>query len=252
MKAGEGRSLGHGSDSSDEDGGSGPKGLETIVDDEDGEPKEQRPGRSSTATRPRGNISRKQSTQSLAGRSAKQAARSSSVNKEKSGTPSSALTGKSADSQSPTEISQAAYFSLNSLPQVVADIPGTATLSEDVRFFLAYHHDHVTYNHYFLKQAATGFIQKSIIEYAMEYEPLLYALVGFSAYHYTLKQPRGKLHTFLRYYNRSVSLLRKSLQAGARHSRGMLMTILQLATFEVGLKVSLILLLIYSNLTLES
>lgn len=187
----------------------------------------------SGAAKRRGNISRKQSTQSLTGKSAKQIARSPSTNKEKSDPPSSGIAGTISGSLSPTELAQANWSSLNSLPQEIADIPGTAALSEDVRFFLAYHHTHVTYNHYFLKSVSEQFVQKSLIEYAMKYEPLLYAVIGFSAYHYTIRQPSGKLHTFLRYYNKSVSLLRKSLQAGDQHSRGMLMTILQLATFEV-------------------
>lgn len=229
LKAGESRSYGQGSDSSDDNEEHSPRGLETIVDDAEGESKEQRHARSSATGKPRGNISRKQSTQSLAGKSAKQTARSLTANKAKGDSPSSGLVSATADSQSPIET----YLGSASFPQAIADIPGTAALSEDVRFFLAYHHDHITYNHYFLKPFSERFVQKSIIEYAMKYEPLLYAMVGFSAYHYTIRQPSGKLHTFLRYYNKSVSLLRKSLQAGDQHSRGMLMTILQLATFEV-------------------
>lgn len=181
----------------------------------------------------KGNISRKHSTQSLTGKSAKQTSRTPPVNKEKAGSPSSGFAGSTPGSQSSSEPTQGNYSSLNSLPQEIAWIPGTTALSEDVRFFLAYHHKHVTYNHYFLKPYSEPFVQRSLIEYAMKYEPLLYAVIGFSAYHYTIRQPAGKLHTFLRYYNKSVSLLRKSLQAGDQHSRGMLMTILQLATFEV-------------------
>lgn len=163
----------------------------------------------------------------MAAKSGKQAARASSASRGTSDSPSSGVAGVTMSSQSP-ELAQA-----SSLPQVIADIPGTAALSEDVRFFLAYHHNHVTYNHYFLKPISEPFVQKSLIEFAMMYEPLLYAVIGFSAYHYSIRQPNGKLHTFLRYYNKSVSLLRKSLQAGHPHSRAMLATILQLATFEV-------------------
>lgn len=188
---------------------------------------------SSGATKSRANISRKQSTQSLSGKSAKQIARSLPANKEQAGPPSSGIASTAAGSQSPNELAQTSWNSLNSLPQELADIIGTTALSQDVRFFLSYHHTHITYNHYFLKPICEQFVQKSLIEYALNYEPLLYAVIGFSAYHYSIRQPSGKLHTFLRYYNRSVSLLRKSLQAGDQHSKGMLMTILQLATFEV-------------------
>lgn len=48
-----------------------------------------------------------------------------------------------------------------------------------------------------------------------------------------MKQPDGQIQDFLGYYNRSVSLLRKSLASGQRHTDATLLTILQLATIEV-------------------
>jgi hypothetical protein len=67
----------------------------------------------------------------------------------------------------------------------------------------------------------------------LHYEPLLYALVGFSAYHYSLHSPGGKLYTFLQYYNKALTLLRKSLGSGEEHSEATLCTVLVLTTFEV-------------------
>ncbi|TKA66725.1 hypothetical protein B0A49_10110 [Cryomyces minteri] len=67
---------------------------------------------------------------------------------------------------------------------------------------------------------------------AIENEPLLYAVVGFAAYHHTLTKPNGKIQDFLRYYNRSVSLLRLSLQKNQKHTVATILTMLQLATME--------------------
>lgn len=68
---------------------------------------------------------------------------------------------------------------------------------------------------------------------AMEYEPLLYAVVTFAAYHYSVSHPDGKLYTFLKYYDHSVTLLLSSLKSGEVYHDAMLLTVLQLATFEV-------------------
>lgn len=69
---------------------------------------------------------------------------------------------------------------------------------------------------------------------ALEYEPLLYAVVAFAAYHHTLEQPQGKINDFLKYYNQSIQLLLKSLASGEKHSEATLATVLQLSTFEVS------------------
>jgi hypothetical protein len=67
----------------------------------------------------------------------------------------------------------------------------------------------------------------------LHYEPLLYALVGLAAYHHSLHTPGGKLYTFLKYYNKALVLLRKSLGSGEEHSEATLCTVLVLTTFEV-------------------
>lgn len=77
------------------------------------------------------------------------------------------------------------------------------------------------------------FFRGALVDLAMQYEPLLYAIVGFAAYNHTIQQPNGKLSHFLKFYNRSLSLLRKSLANRDSHTEAMLATILQLSTFEV-------------------
>lgn len=64
-------------------------------------------------------------------------------------------------------------------------------------------------------------------------EALLNALVGFSAYHYTLQNPQGKIQDFLQYYNKAVTLLLTALKKGEKASLGTLLCILQLAAIEV-------------------
>ena len=66
----------------------------------------------------------------------------------------------------------------------------------------------------------------------MNFEPLLYAVVAFAAYHNALSRPDGRIRDFLDSYDRSVSLLRRSLEKSDRHSLPTLLTILQLATIE--------------------
>jgi Fungal specific transcription factor domain len=107
-----------------------------------------------------------------------------------------------------------------------------ADLKTDVQKYLEFHQEHITHYHYILHYDTTNFFHDDMIELALTYEPLLYAVVGFAAYHHTLRQPDGKLSHFLGYYNRSLSLLRQSLHAGQPHTEATILTILQLATFE--------------------
>ena len=72
-----------------------------------------------------------------------------------------------------------------------------------------------------------------MIQLALRYDPLLYALVGFAAYHCTIEKPDGKLGDFLGYYQKSVTLLRQTFRN--RPSIATVLTILQLATIEVSI-----------------
>ncbi|KAL8692803.1 MAG: hypothetical protein Q9218_002245 [Villophora microphyllina] len=100
------------------------------------------------------------------------------------------------------------------------------------RYYLEYLRNNLTYHHYFFRSESNYFIRHILIENALSYEPLLHAVVGFAAFQATLKNPDGKIQDFLSYYNRSVSLLLKSLASGQKHTDATLLTILQLATIE--------------------
>nr|KMM68607.1 hypothetical protein CPAG_04933 [Coccidioides posadasii RMSCC 3488] len=141
--------------------------------------------------------------------------------------PSSDITGLSTESPSPAACSDLDSHSLP--PSTPSDL---SVLTPDVTFFIAYRKQHINYHHYLLKSHAAKFLGDDMMSYAMGYEPLLYAVVAFSAYHYSIAHPNGKLYTFLQYYNKSVSLLLNSLRGGEKHNDAMLLTILQLAAFE--------------------
>ncbi|KAF2836000.1 hypothetical protein M501DRAFT_940621 [Patellaria atrata CBS 101060] len=120
--------------------------------------------------------------------------------------------------------------------QIAARRPVTsrtwAELPSDLRFYIEWHKNNLTCGHYGFKHDGADFLRTTFLEIAIRNEPLLYAVVGFSAYHHTLAQPDGKIQDFLKYYNKSVSLLRLSLQRNQRHTVATLLTILQLASFE--------------------
>ncbi|KAL8999112.1 MAG: hypothetical protein Q9169_002000 [Polycauliona sp. 2 TL-2023] len=105
-------------------------------------------------------------------------------------------------------------------------------LPHEQRFYLEYLRNHITHHHYFFRLDADYFLHHILVEQALSYPPLLHAVVGFAAFHATIGKPNGKIQDFLGYYNRSVSLLRKSLASGQRHTEATLLTILQLATIE--------------------
>lgn len=92
----------------------------------------------------------------------------------------------------------------------------------------------MSHHHYAWKYDAGDFLKTTFLEIAMNFEPLLYAVVAFSAYHDALTQNNVRMADFLQYYNDAVSLLRASLAKKDRHSLPTLLTILQLATIEVS------------------
>lgn len=121
-----------------------------------------------------------------------------------------------------------------SVAHSISDLLNSTRLSDDLQFYLNFYQEFISPNHFFLRQNSARFIHHSMIELALGYEPLLYALVGFSAYHHTLQTPGGKLYTFLRYYNKALVLLRRSLGSGEEHTEATLCTVLVLETFEVN------------------
>lgn len=80
---------------------------------------------------------------------------------------------------------------------------------------------------------ASYFHHHILVEQALNYDPLLYAVAGFAAFQSTVKRSDGRIQDFLGYYNKSLSLLRKSLRDHQQHTDATMLTILQLATLEV-------------------
>ncbi|KAL8935439.1 MAG: hypothetical protein Q9216_005421 [Gyalolechia sp. 2 TL-2023] len=142
------------------------------------------------------------------------------------------------DGLSPLSASQCGSRSSQHLDNLTSDSsmsPEKISLShlpQDQSYYLEYLQTNITHHHYFFRIDANYFIHNILVECALSYEPLLYAVVGFAAFHATLRKSDGKIQDFLVYYNRSVSLLRKSLASGQTHTDATLLTILQLASFE--------------------
>ena len=111
--------------------------------------------------------------------------------------------------------------------------PDWSHLPQELQFYLRYFCDHITHFHYCMIDDHEDFFRTVLVGYAVQNEPLLYAVVGFAAYHHTLKNPNGRIMEFLQYYNRSVTLLLAYLKKQGKHSVATLLTILQLATIEV-------------------
>lgn len=107
-------------------------------------------------------------------------------------------------------------------------------LPPDLQFYLTYFYKNITHLHYALKFDSGNFLRTTFLDAALRNEALLYAVVGFSAFQRTLRNPAGKIQDFLEYYNKAVSLLLNSLKRGERRTNGMILAILQLATIEVG------------------
>lgn len=108
-------------------------------------------------------------------------------------------------------------------------------VQQDLQSYLQYFQENMTNYHYGLAVDEDDFFNTELPKVAMQCEPLLNALVGFAAYHVTLRNPNGELKEFLQYYNRGVTQLLKLLKDGACNVL-VLLTILQLATIEVGLE----------------
>ncbi|KAA8636639.1 hypothetical protein SMACR_00876 [Sordaria macrospora] len=102
----------------------------------------------------------------------------------------------------------------------------------DVHFYLNYYRDNITHYHYSVVNDSDKFFQEILTGLVFQDEGLLYAVVGFAAYHHTLQNPIGEIKDFLHFYNRSVTLLLGFLKRKERHTDLTLLTILQLATIE--------------------
>lgn len=119
------------------------------------------------------------------------------------------------------------------VPNIAASArPDWTFLPHELQFYLGYFYDNVTHYHYCAVNDADNFFRSILTGLAMRDEALLYAVVGFSAYHHSMKNPNGKINEFLQYYSRSVTLLLECMKK-EKYTVGTLLTILQLATIEV-------------------
>ncbi len=106
-------------------------------------------------------------------------------------------------------------------------------LPQELRYFLGYFAENITHYHYGVVNDSHDFFRTILPSMAARNEALLYSVVGFAAYHHTLRNPQGKMEQFLKYYNKAVRLLLGFLKRKERHNLATLLTILQLATIEV-------------------
>ncbi|OAA47700.1 hypothetical protein NOR_02190 [Metarhizium rileyi] len=105
-------------------------------------------------------------------------------------------------------------------------------LPSDYQRYLSYFAENITSFHYSMMHDADDFFGTILPSLAVQHEPLLNAVVGFATYHATLRNPAGKLQDFLKYYNKSVTLLLESINRKEMDNILNLLTILQLLTIE--------------------
>ncbi|KAM4056853.1 fungal specific transcription factor [Hirsutella rhossiliensis] len=105
-------------------------------------------------------------------------------------------------------------------------------LPPDFQRHLNYFVANITNYHYSIANDGDEFFTAILPTMAVKHEPLLHAVVGFSAYHAMLQDPDGQLQDFLKYYNGGVTLLLECLKRKEANNVPTLVTILQLATME--------------------
>ncbi|ORY63247.1 uncharacterized protein BCR38DRAFT_344223 [Pseudomassariella vexata] len=107
-------------------------------------------------------------------------------------------------------------------------------LPPDLRFYLDYFYTNMTYHHYCVINDPDDFFRVFLPSAAVKpgNEALLYALVGFSAYHHAIQDPHGDVQAFLQYHNKSVTCLLNSFKKREKQHTATLLAILQLATIE--------------------
>ncbi|CAJ2513614.1 Uu.00g017330.m01.CDS01 [Anthostomella pinea] len=104
----------------------------------------------------------------------------------------------------------------------------------DLQSYLGYFCENITHYNYGMVNDPDDFFREILPGIALQSgnDALLYALVGFSVYHRSVQNPNGKIEDFLRYYNKSVTLLLSCLKGKDNQNIATLLTILQLATIE--------------------
>ena len=201
-----------------------PETIKDEVEDQDDDEDEGEDPESKHRKVPPPGKSRKQSIQTL---NRKPKYRHHTESKQKSWSPSSdSSTSPLSGTQTPAS---SVFPSARTTPLLRSK---WADLKKDVQKYLEFHQEHITHYHYIITYDPDNFFHTDLIDLALTYEPLLYAVVGFAAYYHTLRQPDGKLSSFLGYYSRSLSLLMDSLKTDQPRTEATISTILQLATFE--------------------
>ncbi|KAI1658508.1 hypothetical protein F4813DRAFT_388779 [Daldinia decipiens] len=112
--------------------------------------------------------------------------------------------------------------------------PDWSHLPTDLQSHLTYFCENISHYSYGLVNDTDDFFRSILPSLAVQAgnEALLNAVVGFSVYHRTIRNPNGKIQDFLRYYNKSVTLLLSYLKRREKQGVATLLTILQLATIE--------------------
>ena len=111
--------------------------------------------------------------------------------------------------------------------------PNVSHLESNHRFYLEYYLTNISHHHYGLMSDGYGILSYTLLHQALDYDPLLYAMLGFSAYMHTVANTEGDLQDFLPFYSKSLSLLRQELSNDKKPSVAVLLTILQLTLLEV-------------------
>jgi hypothetical protein len=204
--------------------------LDPIPDDDEDEPIDAFQPQSKSFSMPRRTSTTSFSSSSNLHRvGSRQDSETPSQDETKSSSPS-ASTGTTSSLTMATH--QLAEFSLPaSLGPAVR--PDWSQLPADFRHYLNYFSENITNYHYCMVADSDGFFRTILPNIAIRNDALLYAVVGFAAYHQTLQNPNGKIQEFLQYYNKSVTILLNFLKRKEKHNIATLLTILQLATIEV-------------------
>ncbi|KAF3767367.1 hypothetical protein M406DRAFT_252114 [Cryphonectria parasitica EP155] len=121
-----------------------------------------------------------------------------------------------------------------SIPDLLSTAePDWSHLPIDLRAALDYFKANITHWSYGVHKDFSNFFQTTFLNLALRHEALLNAVVGFSAYQRTIRDPNGKIEDFLKYYTHAVTLLLGFLKKrDGQHDLATLLTIFQLATIE--------------------
>ncbi|KAK7927154.1 hypothetical protein PG985_004152 [Apiospora marii] len=217
--SGQGDSPGTASDEVEDEGERDAR-LDTIADEEEPDNNGLRPQQSFSSLRRRDTAS----TLNLQRAGARHGSETPSLDDTKSASPS-VSTGTSVSFATP---------SIPPDPSIQAGPSEWSHLPPDLQFYLQYFCDNMSHHSYCMILDADEFFMKYLPSVAVQKgnESLLYALVGFAAYHRTIQNPSGNISEFLQYYNKSVTLLLEAFKKGGKQNTATLLTILQLATIE--------------------